>query len=332
MTFRLRRLAGTFGRLRAAWQLRFALLLALALMQAACAQRAGPQMRGAEPRFPRDEVLHWNQPAVRENCPDRLGYLWVQPVEGPACIRYFASGDIEGARMVIVQFSGDRDAVMDQPPERIPGNTEPLRTLDAQRSRDRAGVPWIFVARPGTYGSSGDHRQRRQPVEFHALDAALDALMQRHRIQRIVILGHSGGATAGAALLTMGRTGVACAVLTSGAYGLLERARRLGRSRDDRTDTTGSSRFYDPLDHVDGIARDPSRRIVLIGNRDDRNTPFDLQERFAAAVRAAGHRVEIRTHAAEPPDFHDLKDRAGLLTASVCAREALFPDSPEIER
>jgi len=299
-------------------------LVLLALAQAACAQRTGP---GVPAPFAAsgDAVLHWNQPAVRANCPDRAGYLWVQPVEGPACIRYFASDDIEGARMAIVQFSGDRDGVMDQAPTRIPENTEALRTLDAQRNRDRAGVPWIFVARPGTYGSSGDHRKRRQPVEFHALDAALDALMARHKLQRIVIVGHSGGATAGAALLTMGRTRVACAVLTSGAFGLLERARLLGRSKDGLTDTTGSTQFYDPLDHVNGIARDATRRIVLIGNRDDQNTPFALQQRFADAVAKVGHHVEIRTHAAEPPEFHDLKDGIGLRTASLCAREALFP-------
>jgi len=304
-------------------RLRFVLLL-VALAQTACAQRTGPDV----PRVfaaGADEVLYWNQPADRAHCPDRMGFLWVQAAEGPSCIRYFASDDIDGARIAIVQFSGDRDGVMDQAPTRIPGNTEELRTLDAQRSRDRAGVPWIFMARPGTYGSSGDHRKRRQLVEFHALDAALDALMQRHRLQRVVIVGHSGGATAGAALLTMGRTRIACAVLTSGAYGLLERARMLGRSRDGRTDTTGSAEFYDPLDHVGGIARDPARRIVLIGSREDRNTPFVLQQRFADAVAKAGHRIELRTHAAEPPDFHDLKDRIALQTASQCAREALLP-------
>lgn len=288
-------------------------LLLLALAQAACAQRAGPGD---------DEVLYWNQPAVRASCPDQPGYLWVQPEEGPACIRYFASSDLDGARVAIVQFSGDRDSVMNQPPTRIAGNTAALRTLDAQRNRDRAGVPWVFVARPGTYGSSGDHRKRREPVEFHALDAALDALMQRHHLQHIVILGHSGGATAGAALLTLGRTGVSCAVLTSGAYGLLERARLKGMSNGGRTDTTGSARFYDPLDHVSGIVNDPARRIVMIGSPDDQNTPFALQQRFADAVAQAGHRVELRPHAAEPPEYHDLTDRIGPVTAAQCAREA----------
>lgn len=297
----------------------------LALSQGACAQRGAAELQvPALAGVGADAPLPWNQPANRAACPDRAGYLWVQTPEGPSCIRYFASSGLDGARLAIVQFSGDRDSLMDRPPAQIPGNTEALRTRDAERSRDRAGVPWVFVARPGTYGSSGDHGRRREIAEFHALDAALDALMQRHRVQRIVILGHSGGATAGAALLTLGRQRIACAVLTSGAYGLLERARRLGKSVGGRSDTTGSTQFYDPLAHVDGIVPDPARRIVLIGNRDDRNTPFDLQQRFADAVARAGHRVEIRTHAADAPSYHDLQDRIGLRTASQCARETMF--------
>jgi len=42
-------------------------------------------------------------------------------------------------------------------------------------------------------------------------------------------------------------------------------------------------------------------------------------------VTRAGHRIELRTHAAEPPDFHDLKDGIALRTASQCARESLLP-------
>ncbi|WP_234194355.1 hypothetical protein [Pseudacidovorax sp. NFM-22] len=294
--------------------------LLMAFVPAATAQRADVGLGVAASV---DEALSWNRPADRARCPDRASYLWVQAVEGSACIRYFASDDIDGSPLVIVQLSGDRDSVMDLPPTRIPGNTEALRLRDARRSRHIAGVPWVFVARPGLYGSSGDHRQRRRPVEFHALDAALDALVRRHRIQRIVLLGHSGGATAAAALLTLGRRDVACAVLTSGAYGLLERARLLGRSTGGRTDTTGSTDFYDPLDHVNGIAVDPARRIVLIGNPDDRNTPFALQARFADAVARAGHRVLLQTYSAEPPEFHDLRDGIGSSVATQCAKESV---------
>ena len=106
----------------------------------------------------------------------------------------------------------------------------------------------------------------------------------------------------------------------------------MGRSKGGQTDTTGSTQFHDPLDHVAGIVRDPSRRIVLIGSRDDRNTPFALQERFADAVAKAGHRVEVKTHAAEPPQYHDLTDGIGPRTASQCAREAMFPPIPRQTR
>ncbi|MDH6592912.1 hypothetical protein M2165_002801 [Variovorax sp. TBS-050B] len=52
--------------------------------------------------------------------------------------------------------------------------------------------------------------------------------------------------------------------------------------------------------------------------------------RPAAALRRcgrarAGHRVEIRTHAADPPEYHDLQDRIGLRTAAQCAQEAMHP-------
>ncbi|PPJ40352.1 hypothetical protein, partial [Pseudoxanthomonas sp. KAs_5_3] len=49
-------------------------LVLLALAQAACAQRTGPDV----PRpfaAANDEVLHWNQPADRAGCPDRNSYL-----------------------------------------------------------------------------------------------------------------------------------------------------------------------------------------------------------------------------------------------------------------
>ncbi|XAH24539.1 prolyl oligopeptidase family serine peptidase [Xylophilus sp. GW821-FHT01B05] len=296
----------------------------LALTCVAFAQRSMPPAEVAT------DTLEWNRPANRATCPDSPTYLWVQSRSGPACIRYFASEGLQQAPVVIVQFSGDRDDLMDLPPTQIPGNTIAARLRDAQRSYERAGVPWVFVARPGTYGSSGDHRARRQESEALAMDAAVTALMERQGIGRVVLLGHSGGATVAASILTHGRTGVACAVLTSGAYSLLERARMLGRSRGGRTDTTGSTNFYDPLDHIDGVAKDPARQILVIGNRDDRNTPFALQEKFARALMAAGHQVVVMTHAAEPPEFHDLKDLIGPRMASVCARQNLSAESTAI--
>ncbi|WP_219218380.1 alpha/beta fold hydrolase [Variovorax boronicumulans] len=301
---------------------RFALVL-LALAQAACAQRSAPEVRA--PLAVPEAALLWNQPAVRAHCPDRAGYLWVQPSAGPACIRYFASGDIEGARVAIVQFSGDRDDEMDLAPTRIPGNTEALRTRDAQRSRDRAGVPWIFMARPGTYGSSGDHGRRRRLVEeFAPIDAALDALKRLHGIGQFVLVGHSGGATAAAAMLTLGRTDLRCVVMTSAAFAYEERVRlrreMAGEGPPSARALAAVQGMYDPLAHIGGVVRGDRRQVFVLGNALDNVTPFVLQRRFADALRNAGHRVAVREVQTLPPEYHDMQGQPGLETARDCAR------------
>lgn len=136
--------------------------------------------------------------------------------------------------------------------------------------------------------------------------------------------GHSGGATVGAALLTLGRTDISCAVLTSGAYDLINRARMArelyGWKVRPGYDTTGLPSPYDPLKHVAGVVHDPGRMIVVIGNKKDRTTPFVFQKKFADALRSRGHRVRLMTHPAKPPSYHILKDSIGLMTAARCAR------------
>ena len=302
---------------------RFAFLL-LALAQAACAQRSGTDV-SAPFTGSAEAALRWNQPAVRADCPDRAGYLWVQPAAGPACIRYFASDGIDGARIAIVQFSGDRDDVMDEAPTRIAGNTEALRTRDAQRSRDRAGLPWIFMARPGTYGSSGDHgRRRRLAEEFAPIDAALDALKRRHGIAQFVLVGHSGGATAAAAMLTLGRTDLRCVVMTSAAFAYEERVRlrqeMAGQGPPSARALAAVQGMYDPLLHIDGVVRDDRRQVFVLGNAADNVTPFVLQQRFADALRTAGHRVAVREVQTLPPEYHNMRGQPGLETARDCAR------------
>ena len=221
---------------------------------------------------------------------------------------------------------GDRDSWLQRAPEDIPQNTASEQTALARSLADEMGFPAIVLSRPGTFGASGDHRRRHQPEEFLAINDALDTIRADHGIGRFVLLGHSGGATSGAAMLTLGRDDIACAVLTSGAFGLLERAEvvRQAEGRDPRPDLdlTGLPHPYDPLDHLDGIVPDPDRRIIIMGHPDDQVTPFYLQERFYQGLTAHGHHAEFRKAAASPPAFHNLTGRAGQRAAAECAREA----------
>ncbi len=270
------------------------------------------------------EYLDWSGVAKRQDCPDEPSYLWIKNSQGVDCIRYFSGGNLQHAPVVIVMFSGDRDSLLKRAPEDIQSNTRQLRESIATRLTKILQVPVVLMARPGTYGSSGDHRKRRQPREFLALNAALSALKERYNIKKFVLLGHSGGSTAAAAILTMGRTDIKCAVLASGAFDLLERSRRLaiaaGREPSPLLDATGLPSPYDPLYHIDGIVPDSHRKIYILGNPKDKVTPFDLQVKFFNAVNTAGHKIELREVETKPPKFHNLSDSSRLKIARTCAK------------
>lgn len=266
--------------------------------------------------------LLWNQPAVQDNCPLNQQALWVNYDGGNACMRYFPGGNLQGAANVLVVLYGDRDSVMRRDPATIADNTLEAQDRKAQQLAEKTRLPVIILARPGTYGSSGNHAQRRQRAEFLAIDAALTRLREQYGIKKFILSGHSGGATAAAAVMTFGRRDISCAILSSGAYGLLERADRLRalRGEDSQTnkDLTGLANPYDPLDFVDNITPDPQRHILVIGNLQDRVTPFDLQVKFATALRARGHSVSLIEWPAIAPQFHNLKSNMLLRNLQRC--------------
>lgn len=273
-----------------------------------------------------EQALPWGGEPSRDSCALSEGGVWAEYSGGVECLRYFAGGEIDDAPVVIVVLRGDRDTWLNRDPEDIPQNTASAQTVLAGSLAQDMGFPTIVISRPGTFGASGDHRLRRQAGEFLAINDALDDIRADHRIGRFVLLGHSGGATAGAALLTLGRDDIACAVLTSGAFGLLERAAVLreaaGRPPRPGLDTTGLPAPYDPLDHLDGVTADPTRRIIIMGNIEDTVTPFYLQERFYQGLRGLGHRAELREAEASSPGHHNLTGQAGPRAAADCAREA----------
>lgn len=268
--------------------------------------------------------LLWNQPASKQTCPLGDDAAWVEYPGGEACIRYFSAGNLHAAPVVLVMFKGDRVSLITRPPHTIPANTAEAQRRQAQAILRKTGLPTVIIARPGTYGSSGNHYRRRQPEEFLAINAAVDAIKTRYGIQHFILSGHSGGATAASALLAWGRQDIDCAVLTSGAWGLLERAQRMRQQRGEAPapalDGTGLPNPWDPLEHIKGVASDPRRLILVIGNPQDRNTPFDLQARYARALREQGHQVQLLERPAAAPEYHDLLGNPGINAIDLCPR------------
>ncbi|MCO6180975.1 S9 family peptidase [Ciceribacter sp. RN22] len=263
--------------------------------------------------------LKWNGPADRNDCPLGDNAVWVEFGAGEGCIRYFVGGEVRDATTVLVFLRGDRDDWAKLNPDDIPLNSVEGQESLARKMAEKTGLPTILLERPGTFGSSGNVWNRRLPGEYLAVDAALDQLRQRYRIARFVLLGHSGGATLAAGLMTLGRKDISCAVLTSGAFALTERARLMSlRNGWQMPSNDYLSSLYDPLDHVDGIVPDPDREIIVIGNTRDSNTPFAFQERFVQAVRARGHRIRLIDYPAAEPRYHNLKDQIGIKIAAEC--------------
>lgn len=240
------------------------------------------------------------------------------------CIRYFGFGlkNEEANTQVVVVMGGDRDSSLNKLPQHIEGNTPTQRLQLARKVGTLVGAPVILLSRPGIYGSTGDHRNKRTLKEFLPISAALDTLKHRYGVQRWVIVGHSGGGTAAAALLTLGRSDVDCVVVTSGAFDLVERANRYRQSKGLKmkpfTDLTGTVNPYDPLYGLDGVPKDSARTVIVLGDPRDQVTPFEFQLRFADGLKARGHKVRVVEVEATPPKYHDLMSGVAWTSAKSC--------------
>ena len=297
------------------------LLIGTNLSSFAVAQEpAGDNLR---PFSERD--LQYGTTSTKEACERQTNAVWVEHRLGTECIRYYPSGglsDEEKPNVAVMYFHGDHLA--GSAPLGNYGKITPQKLLDGVQSYYlKFGVPYILIGRPGVYGSSGDHTQRRRLKESYSLNAAVDAIKARYGLQKVVLAGQSGGAYTAAALLSLGRTDVMCVAASSGVYAVSElaeikRAKTNMRPRPG-CDVTNYCDAYDVIDHVDGVVSDPQRVFYLIANPDDRNTVFFLQKRFADKLAAAGHRVEIIEAKGRGPDGHSLS-HVSFPVAGVCAR------------
>ena len=257
--------------------------------------------------------------------------VWVAHALGTECILYYPSpaldaglaGTVPKPKVAVLFFHGDHLA--GTTPLGNYGKITPQSLLTAAQSSERAyKVPYLIVARPGVYGSSGNHKERRRPKEFASLNAAVDAIKQRYGLEQVVLAGQSGGSTAAAAILTLGRTDVKCAAMGSGNYAVnalaeIKRA-KLGQASRRGCDVTNYCDAYDVIEHVDGIALAAKRPLYIIGDPQDQNTVFELQRAFYDKVKQAGHDVTLMEVEGRGPDRHSTA-YVTYRVAGLCARE-----------
>ena len=276
------------------------LLLAMLLLCGLAAEARTLTATVGANRFPVDELADGSTSDAAQ-CATLPMAVWVT-VDGKGdCIRAYGAGLKQGPNPnVLVYLSGDRLAG-----RRILGGYEKESPDSLQADADRwarqAGTPYLFLARPGTYGSSGDHAQRRRPREGRLVDAALQALKDHYAIGTLHLAGQSGGGGLVANMLNV-RVDIGCAVASSGAVAVGLRTQLLNRSKD----TTGYSDSYDPVAHVKDIAKRPGLRIFVLSDRGDQTVPFKSQEYYVDELRKQGLapvHVELN---AKAPAHHDL--------------------------
>lgn len=162
----------------------------------------------------------------------------------------------------------------------------------ANRLAKTSGMPIVRIARPGTYGSTGmNHKWRRQPIEAHLVNAAVTQIKEKLGYERISLAGLSGGGGLVAAMLSLGRTDVNCAVIGAGATNVKLRMQHYGwLTYSKGNDATGVplSSVYDPVDHVSEVKPDPNRRVFIVGDPRDVQVIYSSQVDYASKLAAAG--------------------------------------------
>jgi pimeloyl-ACP methyl ester carboxylesterase len=257
-------------------------------------------------------------PSACEDMQRHQTAIWISVDGRGYCLRYYAAGLVLNGPnpLVATWMSGDvmggPKGVAHQQGLGVASMIEQSKTLS-----DRYAVPYIFLARPGTYGSAGKHYDvRHTPLEARLVAAQIDALKVRYHVDRWVLGGHSGGGTLAAEFLAQ-RNDIQCAVLSSSAAAYRARLEKRGLLSRLKTEV-----FFDPYDSIGKIPDQRGRRIFLIADPRDTNIPFSTQELYFGGLKRRGLDAWlVPLKMAPKPKYHSLVD-FGEAATGLCASGA----------
>jgi hypothetical protein len=223
---------------------------------------------------------------TRAQCEATPQALWLNVDRQDFCVRYYLSTlGGEGPRPVVF-LQGDYFGRLNNDNKWADlAETGDVNTEDLMRMADSfskmAKTTAIYLARIGVDGTSGNHIYRKTFLELHLMNAALDAIKQRHGFVGFHLAGQSGGSKLVGGLVGM-RRDIVCAVSGSGPLW-----------------TPGKTNLPDPLrkyfdvgDEVPLIAPNRSLRFFLISDRADKQVPLNQQVPFVDRMREAGRPVQ----------------------------------------
>ncbi len=248
--------------------------------------------------------------------------VWVRVQGRGWCLRYYASGLARENPVAAAWLHGDIGGGPHGPSGHQQG-LSPAAMVEQERGlSQKFHTPFIFLARPGAYGSGGYHRViAHTRLEADLVAAEIDALTARYGVRSWVLGGHSGGGSLVAAMLDR-RRDIACAVVSSGAPDI--------NAYEDAHHERRTSPA--PLNAVADVARmpdTPGQRIIVMGDPREKNVFWPLQRHYADVLKRHGANVTLLSlERGRPPEFHSLVDLAETATG-LCAQGVA---TAEIER
>jgi hypothetical protein len=222
---------------------------------------------------------------TRAQCGATPQTVWLTVDRQDFCVRYYLStAGGEGVRPVVFlqgDYLGKLGPNYTWPD---PSDTTDINTDDLVKIADAfsklAKTAAIYLGRIGVEGTSGNHVFRKTVLELHLMNAALDAIKQRHGFQGFHLAGQSGGSKLAGGLAGM-RRDIACAVFGSGPM-----------SQPWRGPTTDPARAYFDVDEdVPVLAPNRAMRMFLITDAVDTKVPVKAQKGFADKMQQSGHPI-----------------------------------------
>lgn len=279
--------------------------------------------------FSISDVLHGTfcTPEHADNIPFSL---WVETQHASECIRYYPAGLSSSENPKVMVFIPGDLLLRTNKGERLVTSgyksNSPKKVLNMmQQWADDANTPAIYIGRPGTFGSSGNHEERRHTTEIELMDQSLNLLKNIHGIEEFILVGQSGGGQIVASMLNL-RKDISAAVISAGLLPVHLLTRRWRKNRR----TPGVKKYpiellYDPMEGIANISKAPQPTIIVISDPRDRAIPFYSQTIYVNRLRKEGLIVHHIYAHAPLPKRHALGNH-GKKAATLLAQGADIKD------
>jgi pimeloyl-ACP methyl ester carboxylesterase len=238
---------------------------------------------------------------------DRINTVYVEAMGRGVCMRYYLSTAGFSGKVAAVWMDGDKGRfsvffqngqyslvpeeflnLANQPAKGAADLSQKIGTPEryqalARDLSNRLSVPTIVIARQGVDGSSGWVALRRTRWEVAVTNLALDLIKERHGVQKLHLVGQSGGGHLVGSLASL-RSDIGCAVSGAGVLafpGIPYLSDKIPESQ----------RHFHPVDHVAAIAKKPGLRLMVVTDGRDVRAWVDGQAQFVRALAGQGRKV-----------------------------------------